>query len=286
LTVETFDCPLACLASGQTLKLLKVMLYDQEGVQEVATLRANAAKSLGGGSLGVGVIGSPSWTLFGEAAAISIVGGFLSSVLQKQAVEMLQTAQTKSEAVAKSGVFVDFAQVTNSHIPHPRVWCATVEIERRVETRSDIRNQFMSNLHTKRDAVEQNRSQVQLVKERRRLIHNGDEFVNVETDSGAMSIRWSQVAAYFPPQHPRPETLLNPIQTDHIEPSPQTVKDPESFPAGTTIYDARGVQLAVLPDHSVLVRGADHSSNILYPSVEAYRSETNDRDHWNVITKY
>jgi hypothetical protein len=165
LPTDTFDGPLVFLGSGQTLKLLKVMLYDKERVQEVTTLRANAAKNLGGIPLGAGVIGSPSWALFGEAAAISVVGGFLSGILQKQAVEMLQTAQTKSEAVARSGTLIDFSRVTNNHVPHPHVWFAT--------------------------------------KDGRQIIHNGDDFVNVQTDTGAMSIRWNQVAAYIPPQPTR-----------------------------------------------------------------------------------
>jgi hypothetical protein len=83
------NCPVVLL-NGQKFTLLKVMLYDEDGVQEVAKLRAQAARSLGGGgSLGVGVFGSPSWTLLGEAAAISIISGLLSSASQKQAVEML-----------------------------------------------------------------------------------------------------------------------------------------------------------------------------------------------------
>jgi hypothetical protein len=41
------------MTSGQKLTLLKVMLYTEDGVQEVAKLRAQAAKSLGGGSLGL-----------------------------------------------------------------------------------------------------------------------------------------------------------------------------------------------------------------------------------------
>ena len=72
---EAIGCPVVFLTSGQKLTLHKVMLYDEDGVQEIAKLRAQAAKSLGGGSLGVGVIGSPGWTLLGEAAAISIIGG-------------------------------------------------------------------------------------------------------------------------------------------------------------------------------------------------------------------
>jgi hypothetical protein len=289
---EAIGCPVVFLTSGQKLTLHKVMLYDEDGVQEVAKLRAQAAKSLGGGSLGVGVIGSPGWTLLGEAAAISIIGGLLSNVAQKQAVEMLQTAQRKSEAVAKSGVFFDFAQVTNSQSPHPRVWCATVE-----------------STHTKQDAVEhrgwlqfpQSSMPKSSVKVWHRHVHNGDEFVNVETDFGAMSIRWDQVAAYFPPQQSS-QTLIAPPeqssdklteprrlstgwgqlagtdvasgdesgQVGFIPPKGPSVNRPETLPVGTTIYDAGGVRLAVLPDRSVLTRSADDSRDISYSSVEAY----------------
>ena len=185
---EEIGCPVVFLTSGQKLTLHKVMLYDEDGVQEVAKLRAQAAKSLGGGSLGVGVIGSPSWTLLGEVAAISIIGGLLSNVAQKQAVETLQTAQRKSEAVA----------VTNNQSPHPSVWSASVEFKKSWDHGSG----------------------------RRRLVHNGDEFVNVETDLGAISIRWSQVAAYFPPQQSS-ETLIAPP-----EQSPDKLTEPRRLSTG------------------------------------------------------
>jgi hypothetical protein len=264
------------------------MLFDEEGVQEVARLRAQAAKSLGGGSVGVGVLGSPSWTLLGEAAAISIVGGLLSNMAQKQAVETLQTAQKKSEAVVKNGVYVEFSQVTNSQSPHPSVWSASVEIKRLYNSG------------------------------RRRHVHNGDEFVNVETDFGPISIRWHQVAGYFPPQQSpdqrteqpqqSPEKLIaarswtgtgwgqlaetdaasrgGSAQTDFLPPKGPSVNDPESLPVGTTIYDAGGFRVAVLPDRSVLARSADGSCDTSYTSVEAYRSERNDREHWTAIMKY
>ncbi|WP_453953573.1 hypothetical protein [Bradyrhizobium sp. USDA 377] len=253
------NCPVILLSSGQKLTLLKVMLYDEEGVQEVAKLRAQATKSLGGGSLGVGVLGVPSWTLLGEAAALSIVSGLLSGASQKQAAEILRVAQAKSEAVANSGTFFEFPQLKNIHSPHPSVWYV--------------------------DAF------------RRRHVHNGDEFVNVETDAGTMSIRWAQVAAYFSPQR-LPHEVVEPTslreqmpERGHANlvpwgkatvPSTPSVQDSEGFPVGTTIYDASGVRLAVLPDHSVLVADADRS----YPSVEAYRNEMKDRSRWDVITRY
>ena len=108
---EEIGWPVVFLTSGQKLTLRKVMLYDEDGVQEAAKLRAQAA----------------------------------------------------------SGVFVDFAQVTNNQSPHPSVWSASVECKKRWENGSVWR----------------------------RHVHNGDEFVNVETELGAMSIRWDQVARTF-----------------------------------------------------------------------------------------
>ena len=123
---EEIGWPVVFLTSGQKLTLHKVMLYDEDGVQEAAKLRAQAA----------------------------------------------------------SGVFVDFAQVTNNQSPHPSVWSAPVECKKRWENGSEWR----------------------------RHVHNGDEFVNVETELGAMSIRWDQVAAYFPPQQSSEKLLIAPTE--------------------------------------------------------------------------
>jgi len=212
---EAIGCPVVFLTSGQKLTLHKVMLYDEDGVQEVAKLRAQAA----------------------------------------------------------SGVFVDFAQVTNNQSPHPSVWSASVKCKKRWENGSEWR----------------------------RHVHNGDEFVNVEIELGAMSIRWDQVAAYFPPQQSSEKLLIAPTespdkptqprqlwtgwgqlagtdvasgdescQADFIPPKGPSANRPETLPVGTTIYDAGGVRLAVLPDRSVLTRSADDSRDISYSSVEAY----------------
>ena len=97
---------------------------------------------------------------------------------------MTKTASKRSaklRAQAASGVFVDFAQVTNNQSPHPSVWSASVECKKRWENGSEWR----------------------------RHVHNGDEFVNVETEL-VMSIRWDQVAAYFPPQQSSEKLLIAP----------------------------------------------------------------------------
>jgi hypothetical protein len=39
-----------------------------------------------------------------------------------------------------------------------------------------------------------------VIRTEKRYIHDGDEFVYIETAIGTLSIRWSHVAGYFPPQ--------------------------------------------------------------------------------------
>jgi hypothetical protein len=101
------DLPVVVLTSGQTLRLHRIKLYEEEAVKEVATLKAQAAKtlSLGGAPSGLGVVGSPSWAVAGTAAAMSIAGGLLSGVLQKQALQLLETVAAKSEVLRRAGIF-------------------------------------------------------------------------------------------------------------------------------------------------------------------------------------
>jgi hypothetical protein len=65
---EPNDCPLILLASGQTLKMRSVLLYEEDHVNEIASLRAQALKGLGGVSTGIGFWGSPTWAI-GEPLA-------------------------------------------------------------------------------------------------------------------------------------------------------------------------------------------------------------------------
>jgi hypothetical protein len=109
-------CPLVMLASGQSLKLRRVMLYNEEDVTEIATLRAQAMKSLGGVSTGIGFIGSPEWVL-GGAAALGILEGLLSGAVKKQGVEALQKAKQKTEELAKAGVLFEASELLEC--PHP-----------------------------------------------------------------------------------------------------------------------------------------------------------------------
>lgn len=158
------NVPVIVLASGQPLKVNRVRLYETRLLNEIAAMRATAAQSLGGVHTGIGFWGSPSWAL-GGAAALGIVEGILSAAARKRAVELLNSAAQKYSEVVRRAVFFNSEQIFNISIPQPQAWYATHPTG--VEFR-----------------------------------HDGDDFVYLETPIGMLSIRWSHVAGYFPPQQP------------------------------------------------------------------------------------
>lgn len=198
------DCPVILLASGQTLKMRKVMLYDEEAVKEITSLRSTAAFCLLNTSPVTGVLGSPAWSLLDGASAVTMVPGMLSGTLQKQAVGHLQEAHRKAEGLTNTGRFFDAADLAKIHIPHPQAWsCAGQLVDRQIDV-SQLARSARDELLQKHNKTTQDIIKGTLtIKLVPRYIHNGDEFVNTDTDFGMMSIRWSNVVAYFPPQPSR-----------------------------------------------------------------------------------
>jgi hypothetical protein len=164
--------------------------------------------------------------------------GILSGLAQKQAIETLQLAHKKSEALAKTGMFFEFSSLANAHVPHPQAWAASYQVEHELDVtgmgRSELDKILQQHGKTNKDIVERNtviklqpppdlqlknvprfisdymdlsdrvtetnkRKLLLPIQSRRIHIHNGDEFVNLESDVGIMSIRWSSVESYSPP---------------------------------------------------------------------------------------
>ena len=88
-------CPVVVLSSGHSLRLRKIMLFDDQGVAEITELRAQAAKGLGSSGLGLGVLGTPSAGFALEAGAVLTLNGFLASAVQKTALDFLRRAQER-----------------------------------------------------------------------------------------------------------------------------------------------------------------------------------------------
>ena len=197
------DCPVIVLASGQTLKVRRVKLFEADKVNEIASLKASAMQSLGGVSTGIGFWGSPGWAL-GGAAVLGVVEGLLSSAARKQGAEQLRAAQNKYQEMQSGAMFFDAMQVLNTQTPYPQAWSAFGENVRYLDVSQlnwlSKKNLLREHNKTETDIEKINGKSCLVIRTEKRYIHDGDEFVAIETAIGTLSIRWSHVAGYFPPQ--------------------------------------------------------------------------------------
>ena len=192
------DGALILLASGQTISMRSVLLYDERLVNQVAELRTQAIQKMGGVSTGVGFIGSPGWVL-GASAMMGLLEGAMTRSSQKQGAEMLAEAHAKSQSLVNSGQYCSVSLINNSHLPYPALWSHRRDVPKKVDIRSiawTARTSFLKQNGLTKDDVKDNHV---VIPETRRFVHNGDEFIDIDTDVGPLSVRWSRVAAYsFP----------------------------------------------------------------------------------------
>lgn len=197
--------PLATLSSGQTLKLRQVRLYNKERVREIAILRQQALKNLGGVTTGVGFWGSPEWAI-GGALALGLIEGLLSGAAREKASAILQDVQQKTSELARSGKMIDCAAMSGMDAADPRAWSGTETVEEPVfEPVLTLRHSATIPRYAPEEIRQmllqkQGGQQTGTVLKTITLIHNEDEFVTMGTDVGVLKVRWSSVVAYLPPQ--------------------------------------------------------------------------------------
>jgi hypothetical protein len=61
-------------------------------------------------------------------------------------------------------------------------------------------------------------------------------------------------------------------------------KASSSFPKGTTLYDANGIRVAMLPDQSLVV--FQGGRQVKFETATDYREKTRDMSHWTVLEQY
>ncbi len=193
--------PILILATGQLVALRKIVLYEEEAVSEISHLRAQAARGLGQ-SGSVGVFGLPCWELAAEAGALALATGLLSSLVQKTALDFLKKAQEKYEILPQRSDFFDtYANWPTYIFLGPVALTSSGQTQRHFSRRVSGWGRFEVNAflakHGKtRHDISDGHVSISLAL---RYIHNGDEFINVATDEGPASIRWSHVVTYIPP---------------------------------------------------------------------------------------
>jgi hypothetical protein len=156
-------CPIITLVSGERLVVREVLLYEENKVAEINSLKAQAGNELQGFTTGLGFWGSPGWVI-GGALALGAVESMISNSKQKTGLRLLRLAAEKFNQLPNNSAFVSVDRIRSLETPNPQSWSAMTSIGSA------------------------------------RFIHNGEDFVTVRTADGEIAFRWSQVASYVPPR--------------------------------------------------------------------------------------
>ncbi len=150
------------VAGAEWISVTAIKLYPEHRVSEIASARSAAMKKLGPAGAALGVAGTPSWTLAGEAVALSLVTGFLASAAAKEGMKDLRKVQeTALELVTKYGDWFAPSMIQHIGVPQPSVWRAV----------------GADSTHCT----------------------NGDEFISVKNEAGdQINVRWSAVGLVLP----------------------------------------------------------------------------------------
>lgn len=119
------------LVSGTSwIEVCAIKLYREKQVGEIATARSSAMRKMGAGGPALGVAGTPSWTLAGEAVALSLVSGFLASAAAKEGLKELKKVQeTALTMLTSGGEWFSPEAIEHIRIPQPALWRAKRESE-------------------------------------------------------------------------------------------------------------------------------------------------------------
>lgn len=180
-------------AGGREFVVQKVELYPEEQVREwQATLRY-AQEQLGGFSTGVGFFASPGVALAG-AAALGVLEGAISDAKAKKGVRALVEASEMLAKLRASGEFVDVNDVHGIEHPSPNEWCLKTAGEVTVDLTAmsfSARNKFVEK--HKVSFWQNSSGAFNMPGEVASLVMIPSDFIKVEADGRALSIRWAAV---------------------------------------------------------------------------------------------
>lgn len=189
--------PCVTMSSGKCIVLRKIRLYKEVNIISVAKLRSDASRILGPNGMMVGAIGTPSFGLAAEAAAISFVSGILAQAAKNNAINLLKNAQKLYLKLKSDGLLFDVEKIYNISEPNLGLWSAfSGEEVQEVDTSimsKDEKDEFCNKYNIKLGWGD---SHIVDAKMPIKYIHDGDEFVYGVSDDGNVCIRWSMVESY------------------------------------------------------------------------------------------
>ena len=113
-------CPMITLVSGERLVVREVLLYDENKVAEINSLKAQAGNELQGFTTGLGFWGSPGWVI-GGALALGAVESMICNSKQKAGLRLFRFAAEKFNQLPDNSVFVSVDRIRSLQTPNPQI---------------------------------------------------------------------------------------------------------------------------------------------------------------------
>lgn len=194
------------LSSGQIVPAERVMLYPAKLVEQAIALKAQAMAKMGNISSGVGFIGSPGWAIAGSL----LVGALESAVNSKnhhEGATLFRKANDVAEQAKAKGCLVDVEYIENIYQPSPSLWHSNHMFEEIIsfEGLKEYEIDRLCEMHNFKKTEIYKRgmfSDLEVLQKSKKsqwsddLIHNGDEFVIVQTSGKLVHIKWECISSY------------------------------------------------------------------------------------------
>ena len=146
--------------SGHLIEVTEILLYEEQQLQQLANLKAQATKLFGGAESPYGFWGDASWVI-GMTAITSMVLGAQSKKMEEQGLKILEEIGIIEQRLRQKQNWFPVGRIENMAHPSPGIW------------RAKVPGQLSG------------------------FIHSGDDFLTVKDAVGCvLSIRWSTVEQY------------------------------------------------------------------------------------------
>jgi hypothetical protein len=180
------------LSAGRTLHAHHVTLYDEIKLLEVRALLVEISSHLSGSTINLDSLGGSIRAiaaLLAQATPNSLAR-IVSKPARSQATKLASYIPTKQRELQDSAIAVDVDRIANIDMPYPNGWYCVVKSDANLEGDSDS---WLTRLfHRNPRSV----THVDSAENERRYVHDGDDFVLLETESGFEYVRWSHVMTY------------------------------------------------------------------------------------------
>jgi hypothetical protein len=145
--------------SGHLIEVTEILLYEEQQLQRLANLKAQATKLFGGAESPYGFWGDASWVI-GMAAITNMVLGAQSKKMEEQGLKILEEIRIIEQRLRQKQNWFPVGRIANMAHPSPGIW------------RAEVPGQSG-------------------------FIHSGDDFLTVKDAVGCvLSIRWSTIEQY------------------------------------------------------------------------------------------